>query len=260
MNDMEATNPIINFARVALISMNGESSEERQLADKVTSNNDEQLPPLAFLKEYLGGWPEEKTSITIISDPKRDEPGWDGAVRRAVGVIDENGAGVLSLAPHLADPLLERLGKDKIFKDEVGEVARHLGAREFFGVFRWSTSINSFDDIGQWIDANDESVPDWLKPFGHEVLVAFDDDHNYIGGVGIKYHLEHGREIAVVVDERAARRQVARRLVSKAALAILDGGNVPIYLHAESNVASARVAEAVGFKDRGWRIIGMNFE
>jgi hypothetical protein len=42
--------------------------------------------------------------------------------------------------------------------------------------------------------------------------------------------------------------------VAQAARRVLDDGAVPTYLHAFDNVASARVAEAAGFPDRGWQV------
>jgi hypothetical protein len=45
--------------------------------------------------------------------------------------------------------------------------------------------------------------------------------------------------------------------VTQAARALLDAGIVATYLHDPANVASARVAEAAGFPDLGWRVLGM---
>jgi GNAT superfamily N-acetyltransferase len=239
--------------------MNGDSKVTVSATTKA-DRQDSEIPPHNFLREYLGEWIEGTDAISIVASPLRDQKGWDGSIRPVVGVIDQNGAGVLSLSPYLAEKVTIRIGRSTILKDEMPLVASILGAREFFGVFRWSTQIATFEDIGEWIDADHPIVPEWLKPFGHRVLMAFDEDRSYIGGVGIKHHLEYGREIAVVVEERAAGRQIARRLVSKAAQEILDDSKVPIYLHAEANVASAKVAEAVGFKDVGWKIIGMVFD
>jgi hypothetical protein len=38
---------------------------------------------------------------------------------------------------------------------------------------------------------------------------------------------------------------------------VADEGAVATYLHAVSNTASARVAEASGFPDTGWWILGL---
>ena len=47
------------------------------------------------------------------------------------------------------------------------------------------------------------------------------------------------------------------RLVAQAARRVLDEGAVPTYQHDPANIASARVADAAGFPDRGWRSAGM---
>jgi predicted GNAT family acetyltransferase len=75
--------------------------------------------------------------------------------------------------------------------------------------------------------------------------------------VGIKHHDAYGRELAVGTDEAARGRGLARRLVAQAARRILDEGGIPTYQHDPANVASARVADASGFPDRGWRSAGM---
>ncbi len=91
-------------------------------------------------------------------------------------------------------------------------------------------------------------------PPGREVLVAWDPDTGaYLAGVGIKHHDPYGREIAVGTATAAEGRGLARALVAQAARRILDEGAVPTYQHDPANVASARVADAAGFPDRGWR-------
>jgi hypothetical protein len=37
---------------------------------------------------------------------------------------------------------------------------------------------------------------------------------------------------------------------------VIADGAVPTYLHADSNVASAHVADAAGFPDLRWRVLG----
>ena len=78
-----------------------------------------------------------------------------------------------------------------------------------------------------------------------------------MAGVGIKVHDPHGQELSVVTDEAARGLGYARRLVATAARRVLADGSVPTYLHAPDNTASARVAEAVGFADRGWKVYGL---
>ncbi|HWH33216.1 MAG TPA: GNAT family N-acetyltransferase, partial [Egibacteraceae bacterium] len=109
--------------------------------------------------------------------------------------------------------------------------------------------------LGEWVAATDERLPEWLRPFGGDALVAWDDDGRYAAGVGIKRHDEHGWEIAVGTEEHARGRGLARRLVATAASAIVARGKVPLYFHAMDNEPSARVADAAGFPDRGWRLL-----
>jgi predicted GNAT family acetyltransferase len=87
------------------------------------------------------------------------------------------------------------------------------------------------------------------------VLVVLDGD-TYVAGVGLKRHDDAGREIAVGTEEAARGRGLARRLVAQAARRVLDEGAVPTYLHAPDNIASAKAADAAGFPDRGWSVIG----
>lgn len=89
------------------------------------------------------------------------------------------------------------------------------------------------------------------------VLVVRDQRGRYLAGVGIKRHDRHGHELAVGTVPAARGRGLARRLVAQAARRVLDDGAVPTYLHDRSNAASARVAEAAGFPDRGWRSYGV---
>jgi predicted GNAT family acetyltransferase len=112
------------------------------------------------------------------------------------------------------------------------------------------------DDAGVWLPAGDPLVAEWLRPFGGEVLVEMDGDR-YIAGVGLKRHDPTGWEISVGTEEEARGRGLARRLVSKAARRVLDSGAAVTYLHAPSNHASARVAEAAGFPDLGWRVLAL---
>jgi GNAT superfamily N-acetyltransferase len=113
-------------------------------------------------------------------------------------------------------------------------------------------------DGGDWIDPRDPRVPTWLRPFNYgSVLIAWDADGRYGAGVGIKRHDDTGHELAVVTSSHLRGRGIARRLVAQAARRLLAEGKLPTYLHDPKNVASARVADAVGFLDRGWSVYGL---
>ena len=84
--------------------------------------------------------------------------------------------------------------------------------------------------------------------------LALDEQGRYLGGVGLKRHHDSGREIAVVTDERARGRGLARRLVAQAARMVLAEGRTVVYLHAPDNEAWARVAP--GKRLSGHRLAG----
>ncbi len=89
------------------------------------------------------------------------------------------------------------------------------------------------------------------------MVAAIRGKGQYVAGLGIKRHDDLGQEVAVATEEPWRGRGLARALVSRAASDILRRGGVPIYLHGRGNAASARVAEAAGFPDRGWFILGL---
>ncbi len=213
----------------------------------------------AHLGTWLGSWPPARP-LTVTTSPSRSLPGWDGGAHPVVGVSSPEGA-VLSVPPD-AVAAVAVLADDLAGLHQAslsGGLAKALGwpeGRLFEGVFRWSAAPVALEDAGVWVPVGDPRVPPWLVPFGGEVLMAFDDGGRYVAGVGLKVHDEFGHELAVVTEEAAQGRGLARRLVAQAARRVLEGGAVPTYLHADANVRSAKVADAAGFPDRGWRIIG----
>jgi GNAT superfamily N-acetyltransferase len=144
--------------------------------------------------------------------------------------------------------------------EQIGEALPSIlgldGWRFFQGVFRWSEAPTEFDAPGTWVSPDHPDIPDWLRPFNADVLVASENDE-IAAGVGRKVHDEWGQEIAVVTEEGHRGRGWAKRLVSQAAAKVIEEGAVPTYLHAPNNEASARTADACGFPDRGWRVLGL---
>jgi GNAT superfamily N-acetyltransferase len=212
----------------------------------------------AHLRTWLGAWPPE-SPLVVTSAPTRTQPGWDGAVHPVVGVASPGGA-VLSVPPDRVDAVAALAHDLDGLRAAGGDLGPALGwpeGRLFEGVFRWSEAPSDLEDGGEWVPVGDPRVPPWLVPFGGEVLMAFDPTTGeYVAGVGIKVHDEFGKELAVVTEEAAQGRGLARRLVAQAARRVLDEGAVPTYLHADANVRSAKVAVASGFPDLGWRILG----
>jgi len=220
------------------------------------------------LTTWLGQWPPAD-KLVVTTAPSRVEPGWDGQVHPVVGVASPEGT-VLSVPPAIltearrqaATGGLENLG------NELGTLLGRPAHRLHAGVFRWSdapTSAAVLPEAGTWMPFDDPRVPAWLRPFGGEVLIALsqkdqqdqEQDQEYAAGVGIKRHDRYGQELAVGTEERYAGHGLARRLVAQAARRIVAQGAVATYLHDPRNIASAKVAEAAGFPDRGWKVLGL---
>ena len=217
----------------------------------------------------LGAVHDGAPPVVVVGAEGRTRPGWDGAVHAVTGIVDAAGAAVVSVPPaHLAwarsyvaqaDGRGDRGALDALraaLPDRLG-LPGHVVYR---GVCRWSDSpppVDRLPDAGEWLPVEDPRVPEWLRPFGGEVLVALDADDRYLAGVGLKRHDRHGHEISVGTDERARGRGLARRLVAQASRTLHAQGVVATYLHDPANVASARVADAAGFPDRGWGVLGI---
>lgn len=215
----------------------------------------------AHLRAWLGAWPPDGP-VDVVSAGERTRPGWDGRVRPLLGVAAP-GRTLLSVAPEHADAVarvagpLSSDGVRRAIVDAVGLSGTILGR----GVFRWPGRVpdtRQLPDAGEWIDVDDPRVPAWLRPFNYgQVLIAWDDTGGYGAGVGIKRHDGVGHELAVVTTPRLRGRGLAQRLIAQAARRILDEGGLPTYHHATDNAASARVADAAGFPDRGWSVYGL---
>ncbi len=212
------------------------------------------------LARWAGAWPPRRP-LDVVANPRAAQPRWDGGRSPATGVMTERGWAVLGVDPDRADGVAELAaavcpGPDGVRQllDALPSLLGRPGAG-VRGAFRWTTSPAPLPDAGIWLPVDDPRVPAWLHPFGGEVLVALEHDA-YVAGVGVKKHDAFGHELAVVTDERARGTGLARRLVAQAARRVLQEGAVPTYLHAPDNVASARVAQACGFVDRGWSVLG----
>jgi GNAT superfamily N-acetyltransferase len=207
------------------------------------------------LRTWVGAWPPERR-LQVVANPRRVLPAWDGRIAPVVGVVTADGDAVIGVPPDVAEAA-GREAADGTLSGLLATLPRLIGRRGVAGrgVFRWSTSPADLPDAGVWVPYDDPRVPEWLRPFGGEVLVVLDGDR-YVAGVGLKRHDDAGREIAVGTEEAARGRGLARRLVAQAARHVLADGAVPTYLHAPDNIASAKAADAAGFPDRGWSVIG----
>ena len=210
----------------------------------------------------LGAPADGEPYVVVVADTRRTEPAWDGRVREVTGVVDPMGRAVLSVPPDwqaavaaAADGTTLELARARL-PAAVGRPA----AVVYEAVYRWSVRPAGRDllpDVGEWLPFEDPRVPEWLHPFGGEALVVLDDDGAYLAGLGLKRHDEHVHEIAIGTAESARGRGLARRLTARAARELLADGVVPTYMHDPRNLASARVADAAGFPDRGWGALGI---
>ncbi|NJP97666.1 GNAT family N-acetyltransferase [Nonomuraea sp. FMUSA5-5] len=215
-----------------------------------------------LLTEHLSRWLGGRlpaSGLDVIGAPQREKPGWDGRIHPALGVSSPE-AGVLSVPPHAAVAVAERYAEDKDLAVLGPQIPALVGFPErgwFTAVYRWTTDPAPLPDAGAWVPADAPGVPEWLWPFGGEVLVATDPATGaHLAGVGVKRHDAYGHELAVVTAPEARGQGLARRLVAQAARRVLDEGALPTYMHAPDNRASAAVAEAAGFRDLGWRAYG----
>ena len=206
------------------------------------------------LRNWLGAWPPT-AEVTIVGSARRAEPGWDGAIRPLAGVSTPEGT-VLSVAPDRLDAARAAgSGLDAVL-EALPEALGQPGGAVGRGVYRYSVAPPHADAVGEWVPADHPDVPAWLRPFGGKVLVVREKGQ-YVAGLGIKRHDELGQEVAVATEEQWRGRGLARALVSRAAADILRRGGVPIYFHGRANAPSAHVAEAAGFPDRGWFVLGL---
>ena len=213
------------------------------------------------LQHWLGAWPPHNPGVTVVGSLKRSKPGWDRKSHDVVGVETPHGA-VLSVPEHAVERVAAIVRGKSVDEDVDAltyELAHLIGREGHFsrGVFRWTDSPTDTPEVGEWVPTHDPRVPEWLHPFNDEVLVAWDDDGNYGAGVGRKKHDRFGHEISVGTEPALRGRGIARLLVATATRQILADGAIATYLHDETNYASAKVADAAGFPDLGWKILGL---
>src|SRR5262245_59259974 len=144
---------------------------------------------VAHLRTWLGQWPPTHP-LTVVGEPARDEPGWDGAIHDVIGVSGPTGA-VISVPPE-HEAAVRAVARDwERLPDVLPSAVGRPTATTFFGVMRWCTNPTALPDAGIWVPATDHRLPNWLKPFAGDVLVALDGDR-FAAGVGLKRHNRFG--------------------------------------------------------------------
>ena len=206
------------------------------------------------LRRWLGAWPP-MAEVTVVGSERRIRPCWDGAFRPLAGVGTPEGT-VVSVSPDRVDAVRAAGSTLDEVVEGLPEALGRPGSVVGRGVYRYAVAPPDVEPIGEWVPADAPDVPAWLRPFGGKVLLIREEGQ-YVAGLGIKRHDELGQEVAVATEEAWRGRGLARALVACASTGILRAGGVPIYLHGRGNTASARVAEAAGFPDRGWFVLGL---
>ena len=215
----------------------------------------------AHLRSWLGRWPP-RSALEVVGYPARDRPGWDGRIHPVIGVRDPRVGTLLSVPPDLAAaaPRCRCTWPRPAACGVVVSSGRGVTERIVEAVFRWTERPAPLADAGDWLEPSTPGLPGWLRPFGSKVLVATAPDGRHLAAVGVKHHDVYGKELAVVTAPGADRRGLGRRLVAQAARAVLATGAISTYLHDRRNVASAHLADAAGFPDRGWTAFGLSDE
>ncbi len=214
------------------------------------------------LRSWLGRWPSNAGLwVDVVGSRQRERGGWDARPFPLLG-LRAPGSTVLSVRRRKASAVREFARRSDVdFDDLLAALPTLLDRPDqhvHSGVYRWCERPADLPDAGNWEKADDPDVPEWLRPFGYEVLVARDPDTGaYLAGVGLKHHDRYAQEIAVGTEPAARGKGLARRLVAQATRRVMDEGAVATYQHDPANIASSRVAESAGFPDRGWRSFGM---
>lgn len=210
------------------------------------------------LATRLGQWPAG-AGLHVVGSHRRARPAWDGRLRPAVAVAAPE-CTILSVPPDRVAAVRARAA-DRSIERLLPELPALVGLPDWpthQDVYRWCVAPAPLPDAGEWIPPVTPGLPSWLRLFDRPVLVVRDADGRYLAGVGVKRHDAYGHEMAVGTAPEARGRGLARRLVAQAARRVLDEGAIPTYRHDVGNIASARVAEAAGFPDRGWRSYGVD--
>lgn len=237
--------------------------------DSVDISDETQLRLTRHLKNWLGDWPTNSSqqiessairpSIVVTSSTYRETPGWDGVLRPIIGVSSPL-ITVISVARRFHEAIadaVERGGLDE-FERDLSAVIDHPGALFRRGVFRYQQRLVANESRGEWLPTDDPLVPEWLRIFNGEVLVAFDEHRHYVAGVGCKRHDQFAQELAITTAPMHRRQGYAKELVAQAAQRVFEEGGVATYLHRRDNLGSAAVADATGFFDQGWEILSLS--
>jgi len=201
---------------------------------------------LAHLRSEYGEWPPE--GLIIASSPARVRPRWNGKVDPFAAVHSPAGL-LLSVPPPALDEARRLCPKGS--PREVRRVARMVTGRSgtLVGyVFRWMCKSPVYENVGVWLSTDDSRVPEWLRNYSGDVLVAFSADGQVMAGLGRKRHDDWVDELAAVTEPPFRGRGLATALVAQATARVCEEGRIATALHLPSNIASARALDRIGYR------------
>lgn len=210
----------------------------------------------------IGTWPRE--GLVVLPSRLRERPGWGGWVTPLFGVL-RRGAGVLSVSPHWFDVVASWAATCPSAEDAFGpDAVQRLRARLRpaspgrieLGVVRYCTRVRRLRMPYRTVALrpDDPRLPAWARGRYDWRCVAVLDGGEAVSVATVKQKSPLAWEIAVGTSARSRGRGMATAVVAAAARAILGTGRVPVYVHDLDNAASARVAEAAGFRVFGRQV------
>lgn len=212
-----------------------------------------------FFAAELGCEPAllDKPGTHLLSPSRRGEPCWCEFVLPFL-LIGRNGSTVVSLDQDLSRVLqnaldVESAGLDAIvavLQDTVAASypdAQCLSGRALYCESEWFTPVES--RATEMLRPHDPVWEAFTEHFDGPVFVVRREGGAVAAWSAIKLKSDDVWEIAVTTDRAHRGRGLAKVVVSAATRYILEAGRVPLYVHAEENVPSRLVAEALGYRE-----------
>lgn len=197
-----------------------------------------------------------RPGVHVLAHPRRERASWCGyglpllLLQRTGTTVVSAEEPLLTDAMRLAGDGSQDLDPESI--DRLLQLAReaHAGAKELSGYALYCEPEDFRPRTGGPVEQLTPDASEWgemRKHFDGPVFVSRAVDGHVASWAAVKLKDPSVWEIAVTTDEPFRGRGLAKLVVSAAARHILESGRVPLYVHDAPNVASARVAHALGF-------------
>lgn len=210
-----------------------------------------------FFGRELGVAPEQLSTpgIHLLASPRREAESWCG-YQLPVIYVERRGSAVLSVSARLlpeARWLLEQRAEGVQAARELLTLAASLyrSAKLLDGHGLYCEPEGFQPQRTVPIEKLLPHAPEWelmREHFDGPIFVTRGPDGEVASWAAVKLKDEHVWEIAVTTEEGYRGRGLAKAVVSAATEYILDCGRVPLYVHNGTNIASGRVARALGYQ------------